>query len=267
MLDQIKKAKITGVKKNTYLYRWRASFNRTVSVDECTIYDDNLRVIYTINNRHYIIPFKTELMEIIKVCHGDYVHLNDLNTVNSIKALGFNWYSIWTDIRKYIKECINCLKVSAKCNLKALRPITGYGPKELLVIDTMEIDYQIRSKIYGHPPYLLNAVDHFSKFAFSSLIGNKEAQTITNCLSKFFVVFVPSRILSDNGKEFGNRILAEYLAKAGSNQIFGRPRHPQTQGAVEAFNRFVHLQLVRNVMDLSDHYQQVMLVLSSLKYC
>ena len=52
---------------------------------------------------------------------------------------------------------------------------------------------------------------------------------------------------TDNGSEFVNDELKMYLSKNRIHHIRGSPYHPQSQGAVEAFNRTVqnYLYLVK----------------------
>ena len=44
---------------------------------------------------------------------------------------------------------------------------------------------------------------------------------------------------SDNGTEFKNKLLGDYLQKKKIDHIFGSPYHPQSQGSVEVFNRII----------------------------
>jgi transposase InsO family protein len=47
----------------------------------------------------------------------------------------------------------------------------------------------------------------------------------------------PSIVQSDNGKEFKNHLLQDYLKESNVISKFGRPRHPQSQGQVERANQ------------------------------
>jgi hypothetical protein len=74
---------------------------------------------------------------------------------------------------------------------------------------------------------MLNVIDHFSKYAFSFLINNKEAVTIRTIFEQVFANYRPKKMLSDNGTEFKNTIINEYLKSLDIVQLHGR--HPQTQ--------------------------------------
>ena len=49
---------------------------------------------------------------------------------------------------------------------------------------------------------------------------------------------------SDNGKEFANQKVENYLSKNNIKFIHGRPHHPQSQGSVEAFNKYIQNALI-----------------------
>jgi transposase InsO family protein len=53
----------------------------------------------------------------------------------------------------------------------------------------------------------------------------------------FFLEGFPSIVQSDNGKEFRNHILQDFLAQNCVISKFGRPRRPQSQGQIERANQ------------------------------
>ena len=78
---------------------------------------------------------------------------------------------------------------------------------------------------------------HWLKFIFAFPLPQKAAKEVTSTLEKWVFPFfgLPSIIQSDNGREFGNKLIEEVLASwPGSVQhVSGQPRHPQSQGLVE----------------------------------
>ena len=52
-------------------------------------------------------------------------------------------------------------------------------------------------------------------------------------------IFKPESIQSNNGSEFVNDQLKSYLLQQGIDHIRGSPYHPQSQGAVETFNKTI----------------------------
>ena len=88
--------------------------------------------------------------------------------------------------------------------------------------------------------YIFNIIDHFSKFGMSYLIENKEAKTILKFLKNALECNgFPNELGSDNGREFRNDIIENYLKLKNINFIHGIPYNPHSQGVVERFHKTV----------------------------
>ena len=85
--------------------------------------------------------------------------------------------------------------------------------------------------------WILQLVDHWSKFNFAFPLFQKSAKDVANALEKwvFPVMGLPRILQSDNGREFVIKLVDEVLATwSGQLQpVSGRPCHPQSQGLVE----------------------------------
>ena len=114
-------------------------------------------------------------------------------------------------------------------------------PYERYQVYLVEISKELNMK--DKFPYILTCIDHFSKYAWAIPIKNKEAITVRNAIANVFIQGHPEIIQSDNGKEFTNKILDEYLSGINVTHIYGSPNHPQSQGAIEAFNKTVQKAL------------------------
>ena len=69
------------------------------------------------------------------------------------------------------------------------------------------------------------------------------AITVRNAIAQVFIQGYPEILQSDNGREFVNKILDAYLICINVRHILGSPYHPQSQGAIEAFNKTVQKYL------------------------
>ena len=91
-------------------------------------------------------------------------------------------------------------------------------------------DYPIGSK---EDRYLLTIVDHFRKFGVISIVPNKKFTTVLIVLKRCLrITGNQGMIQSDNGGEFNNDIIKDFLKHQGIEYIRGPPYHPQSQGAV-----------------------------------
>ena len=100
--------------------------------------------------------------------------------------------------------------------------------------------------------YLMVYLNHFTKKINLTPLKSKTVEEVTEALLDIFCESGPSHILhSDNGKEFSNQLLFSTLAvKLPSIKIIhGKPRHPESQGAVERANRGVKDALFTMMFD------------------
>lgn len=105
--------------------------------------------------------------------------------------------------------------------------------------------------------YLFNIIDHTSKYVGSFLLENKKGESILKCIKNFFDdVGYPIEMAFDNGKEFINSALTNYLNEKNIRIIKGKPYHPKSQGVCERIHRTIRKGLIikyienRNKFDL-----------------
>ena len=91
-------------------------------------------------------------------------------------------------------------------------------------------------------------------------------------IKQAFAQFMPPKILhTDNGAEFKNKLIKSYWEGKRINFVNGTPRHPQSQGAIEAFYKTVQnflilakaaqkdkFKLEHSIADFFMHYNQRM---------
>lgn len=111
---------------------------------------------------------------------------------------------------------------------KDFQVLTSKEPFNIIVIDLYTYDDII----------ILNAIDSFSRKAFSQILKNKSANEVLKGLKKIIKKMdkKPKTIQSDNGSEFKNDKMKKYLEKQEIKQIFSTAGTPQSQGKVERFN-------------------------------
>ena len=105
---------------------------------------------------------------------------------------------------------------------------TAKEPNSIWNIDLVEVDGD---------SILLNAVDRFSKYAYSRILRNKTANQVVTALKSIFRTVKPKTIISDNGVEFKSAVTQDYLKSVNVKQFFSSPHQPQSNGLVERFNR------------------------------
>ena len=147
------------------------------------------------------------------------------NLEESAKSLYFDW------------EICGTRRVKPKKNI-ALRHINSSYPKERFQVDMVYLsDMLINSP---DEKYLLSIVDHFSKYGWAVVLLNKNIKTILKAIIECLkITGKPTVLQTDNREEFNNELLKRFLEHNNIQYVRGSPYHPQSQGAVERFNRTI----------------------------
>ena len=88
--------------------------------------------------------------------------------------------------------------------------------------------------------YLFSIVDHLSKYRWVVVLPNKKSKTVKKAIRECLKITEKKTILkTDNGGEFDNELLKKFLEHNNIQYVRGSPYHPQSQGAVESFNKTI----------------------------
>ena len=87
-------------------------------------------------------------------------------------------------------------------------------------------------------------------------IRNKSADTITKAFIRHYLPrhMCPWFILSDNGMEFKNQIFDKVTKNLGIERIFSAPYHPQSNGKLETFHKFLKPTLKKMCAEDQDNW-------------
>ena len=152
----------------------------------------------------------------------------------------YDWVGIKKDVENYIKKCVECAKMKTIEKSKREKSITilSHGPKDRYVADLWYLPEYLK----GHSNYLyvLDIIDHFSKFCNSYLLNTKEKYEIFTHIKDFIENYgKPNYLVTDNGTEFKNNLLSEYCKENEIKFIHGLPYRPHSQGVVERLHRVI----------------------------
>lgn len=197
-----------------------------------------------------------EILPYFDNIHKTYGHISANNVANKIKKQEVYFDGIEFLAESYSKDCPECYsKYYSKKILKQQKIILDEGPHYRLLIDYTYLD----KKYYGKNTkykYVIDCIDHFSKFYWGYLTVDKSAKTTLN-KTKMFVQInkKPIIIQTDNGTEFQNQLFNNYLKEEEINHILSRPHHPQTNGCLERYHRELkkHMKIyLDNIKDFND---------------
>ena len=89
--------------------------------------------------------------------------------------------------------------------------------------------------------HILTINDHLTGWPEAFPIPDKSADTIAATLINQYlpVHMCPRYILSDNSMEFKNGLMDQVLQQLGIDRIFSAPYHPQSNGKLEVFHKYL----------------------------
>lgn len=177
-------------------------------------------------------------------------HGGIFKTIEKLKRF-YYWPRMAKDVSKYISNCTICKETKApNCILRPPmgKPFRTQRPFQQLFIDLLG-PYP-RSK--SGNTFIFIVLDHYSKFVLLKPLRNATSPAIISFLEKdvFNLFGVPESILSDNGKQFISKLLANLCTVYGVRQMFTAIYSPQANSS-ERVNRSI-LAAVRAYIG-SDH--------------
>ena len=133
-----------------------------------------------------------------------------------------------------------------------LDPIVATRPWELIHIDFLTIEAAANSKS-SKAVNVLIIMDHFTRYAQAFVTASQQAPVVAKILwDKFFMYFgLPEKILTDQGRNFESKLIAELCLLTRTKKLRTTPYRPQTNGACERFNR----TLISMIGTLPDEYK------------
>ena len=89
--------------------------------------------------------------------------------------------------------------------------------------------------------HILTIIDHLTGWPEVFPIPDKSADMIVSTfINEYLPVHMcPQYILSDNGMEFKNNLMNQVLQQLGIDRIFSAPYHPQSNGKLEVFHKYL----------------------------
>ena len=155
------------------------------------------------------------------------------------------WPSLRRDVRQYVGKCVSCARHKSYGSYPV--PMREYPVPER-PWDSVAIDLLKLPRATSGMQYLLVCVDQFSRYTVLAPLHDKSAASVAQALVTHVInpFTTPKTILSDNGAEFRNNLLAELCSLFHIQQTFTVAYHPASNGLVERANRKI-IEALRHV--------------------
>ncbi len=139
------------------------------------------------------------------------------------------------DLEAYCKTCERCIKRKTLPQRAApLSHMQSKGPMDLVCIDFLSIEADSRNVCN-----VLVVTDHYTRYVQAFPTRDQKASTVVKTLwEKYFIHYgLPTRIPSDQGRDFESQLVADMLTMLGVKKSRTSPYHPQGDPQPERFNR------------------------------
>ena len=183
-----------------------------------------------------IIP-KSWKYTVLVEAHNKLGHQGNSCTYCLIKRQ-YYWKRMNKDIRKYIANCILCQREKAKVQHYPLQMMEI--PDRLFNKIAIDLVMECDASTSGNK-HILTIIDHLTGWPEAFLIPDKTADMIVSTFKNEYlpVPMCPWYILLDNGMEFKNSLMDHVLQQLGIDSIFSAPYHPQSNGKLEVFHKYL----------------------------
>lgn len=169
----------------------------------------------------------------------------------------YYWPSISNDIRNYIKKCDACQKINP-ATLKVIPDLQSVPvPKQVfkqIGVDIMSLPEVDSLK------YVVVAIDYFSKWSEARALSDKSSESVARFLYDDVICRhgCPFFYITDQGREFTNKLISELFRLTGTQQRVTTAYHPQANGLVERQNRTIKNCLLKVLQENSKRWPYIL---------
>ena len=199
--------------------------------------DGVLHRLYIHNDVEYhqlVLPQRYH-KKVLQSLHNDLGHQGIDRTLDLLRERVY-WPTMTQDANSWVDQCRHCQV--AKGDYNTPKPKFGHliahNPLDLVCLDFTKVD---PSK--GGKEKVLVMTDAFTKFSVVVTTNNQQALTVAKALVErwFHMYGIPSRIHSDQGKSFDNKIVDALCKMYGVERTMTSPYNPRGNSQCERFNR------------------------------
>ncbi|KAL7866135.1 hypothetical protein SRHO_G00113820 [Serrasalmus rhombeus] len=203
-----------------------------LSVEKGLLYR-NIRLVDQRKRQQLVLPKQFHNI-VLKSLHDDNAHLGFDKTYALVRDRFF-WPRMKLEVEAYCQTCDRCIKRKTLPQRAApLSHLSSSGPMDLVCIDFLSIEPDCQNICN-----VLVVTDHFTRYAQAFPTKDQKAVTVAKTLwEKYFIHYgLPTRIHSDQGRDFESRLIHEMLTMLGVKKSRTSPYHPQGDPQPERFNR------------------------------
>lgn len=254
-LEDTELVKVINAIKNDIEYKWPKK--RPIAREKLGYINDML-VYITERDILPILPSKLRA-KAVWIIHTDLARLHPGITETADIITGLYWWpGIHHSVAEVIQRCDICArnKPGRKDKMEHYPCGGGNRPWELVHMDL--IGPLMPTDRGNH--FILVVIDSFSKYMELCALPSKGAVEVANAWCRFIMckLGVPKRVVSDQGKEFYNKIMESVAKEWQIDRNRTSAYHPSSNGKVERVNRDIMIKLRIIVEELHRDWDEVL---------
>ena len=172
--------------------------------------------------------------QVLQLLHDEQGHQRTEGTMDLIRERFF-WSTMCQDVNNWVRTCKRCKQAKGPYNDPNVKQgsLIANHPLKILCLDFTTMDCSKDGK-----ENVLVTTDAFSNFTVAVIMPNQQAKTVAKALVDrwFYTYGIPSRIHSDQGKSFDNKIIHHLCTMYGVKQSTTTPYNPHGNAKCERFN-------------------------------
>ena len=213
------------------------------------VVDDILYYLSDVDNDPYLRLFVPSHLKhlVIKGYHDDNGHMGIQKTYDTIKRK-YYWPNLFKEVHEHVSACILCQTRSLQRIRQPLQE-TDIPPYPFAKL-SMDLSGPYPRTLSGNI-YIISFVCHLTGWPECFAVKDKSAETIAYLiLEEIFPRFgCCLQIVTDNGTEQCNRVVAETLKALNIDHVRTSVYSPQSNSKVERFHRTLHDVLAKKLAD------------------
>lgn len=182
----------------------------------------------------FVIAIPTSLTALVcKFCHDGVSHPGYHRTIATI-ALRYYWPKMRADVKDHIAACRHCGRRKVGTS-GAKIPVQRYPiPQRPFQLWHYDITGKLPLTRSGNS-YMFMVKEKLSKWLVQVALANKSKETLANVIVKevYMKFGVPEVVVSDDGGEFKNGLMASIDRLLAAKHIFTTPYNPSSNGCAE----------------------------------
>ena len=195
----------------------------------------------------FVTP-RTLIPAVLYTAHDMLAHAGVTKVYDYIRRKYF-WKGMKLLSKRYVQQCPKCFVHNVKLN--KYPSLTFKPPRMPMQFLSMDLIGPFFPPTPRRNRFALTIIDMLTGFVWAFALQDKTApEIVSTYLERVYSYFGGSqKILTDNGSEFKNQLFQEIADALGVKKIFTAPYHPESNGKIEGFHKFLKPCLSKYMCD------------------